>query len=150
MDTCICTALYGDSQNEEVNDASAAGSYYTQLLAIINRSKCIISNHFLTNNSRHHMIRKQVHKRNLDATEKMKNKFSNAKRLKLKILKFQYQTDELERHAVIVVSVDGWENDMVISLREALQKFNRRRDDVYCASISLVATTKNADATKIT
>jgi len=160
-----------DSQNVEVNGASAAGSYYTQLLAIINRLKYIISNHFLTDNSSHHMIRKQVHKQNLDAAEKMKNKFNNAKRLKLKILnavtvkvpnkdrspcnqqqvsgvlvkicndthkirtkcgisKFQYQTDELESHTVKVVSVDGWENDMVILLREALWKFNHRQDDV--------------------
>ena len=89
MDTYVQHS--SDNQNEEANDASAAGSYYTQLLAIINRLKCIISNHFLTDNSRHHMIRKQVHKRNLDAAEKMKNKLNNAKRLKLKILKWEMQ-----------------------------------------------------------
>jgi len=66
-------------------------------------------------------------------------------RTKCGILKFQYRTDELERHAVKVVSVDGWENDSVILLREALWKFNHRQDDKMmfnCASVSLVATTK--------
>ena len=46
------------------------------------------------------------------------------------ILKFQYRTDELERHAIKVVSTDGWEDDVVISLREAAWRFNHRRDDV--------------------
>jgi len=50
-------------------------------------------------------------------------------RTKCGMLKFQYQTDELERHAVKVVSVDGWENDMVISLRQALWKFIHRQDE---------------------
>jgi len=66
-------------------------------------------------------------------------------------LKFQYQTDELERHTVKVASVDGWENDMDISLREASQKFNHIDKMMFhCTSVSLVATTKNADATKTT
>jgi len=39
-------------------------------------------------------------------------------RTKCGILKFQYWIDELERHAAKVVSVDGWENDMVILLRK--------------------------------
>ena len=46
------------------------------------------------------------------------------------ILKFQYCTDELERHAIKVVSTDGWEDDAVISLREAARRYNHRRDDV--------------------
>ena len=45
------------------------------------------------------------------------------------ILKFQYWTDELERHAIKVVTTDGWENDAVISLREAARRFNHRKDD---------------------
>ena len=51
-------------------------------------------------------------------------------RTKYGVLKIQYRTDELERHAVKDVSVDGWENDTVISLREAARKFNLRRNDV--------------------
>ena len=43
------------------------------------------------------------------------------------ILKFQYQTDELERHAIKVVSTNGWEDDVVV--REAARRFNHRRDD---------------------
>ena len=40
------------------------------------------------------------------------------------ILKFQYRTDELERHAVKVMSTDGWEADAVILLSEAAQRFS--------------------------
>jgi len=65
-------------------------------------------------------------------------------------LKFQYWTDELERHAVKVVSVDGWENDMVISLREASWKFNHRQDDVSLCKCKFGCNNKNTHTTKIT
>jgi len=39
-------------------------------------------------------------------------------RTKYGILKFQYWIDELERHAVKVVTIDSWENDMVIYIIE--------------------------------
>ena len=37
----------------------------------------------MSDKSRHCTIREQVHKRNLDVAEKMKNKFNNAKRAKI-------------------------------------------------------------------
>ena len=46
------------------------------------------------------------------------------------VLKTQYRTDELEKNAVKVVGLDGWEDDAVISLREAAKRFNHRKDDV--------------------
>ena len=129
---------------------------------------------FYSEKSHHDTIRNHMQKRNLEAAEKMKNKFNSAKRAKIEkfavgdgvtvrvpnedrgpcdqqhvpgvivkisnnthnirtqygILKFHYRTDELEIHAVEVVSTDGWEDDAVISLQEAARRFNGRRDDV--------------------
>ena len=49
------------------------------------------------------------------------------------VLKTQYRIDELEKNAVKVVGLDGWEDDAVISLREAAKRFNHRKDDVACS-----------------
>ena len=65
-------------------------------------------------------------------------------------MKFQYWTDELERHVVNVVNTDGWEADAIISLRVAAQRFNYRRDDVAVINVSLDATARSKDALKKT
>ena len=46
------------------------------------------------------------------------------------VLKTQYRTDELERCASITGDVEGWENDEIITLREAARRFNRRKGEV--------------------
>jgi len=40
------------------------------------------------------------------------------------VLTTQYRADELERSAVKVVDVNGWESDDMLSLREAARRFN--------------------------
>ena len=65
-------------------------------------------------------------------------------------MKFQYRNDELERHAVKVVSTDGWEADAVILLSEAAPRFSYRRHDFVVTSASLDATARSEDTLKKT
>ena len=46
------------------------------------------------------------------------------------VLTTQYRTDELEKCAVKVVEVNGWESDDLLTLREAARRFNNRGIEV--------------------
>jgi len=46
------------------------------------------------------------------------------------VLKTQYRTDELERCSFVAAEVEGWNDDVVLTLREAARKFNKRANDV--------------------
>ena len=45
-------------------------------------------------------------------------------------LKTRYRSDALEKCAVRVVEMEGWESDNVLTLREAARKFNKRETEV--------------------
>ena len=59
------------------------------------------------------------------------------------VLRTQYRTDELEKCPFKVAEVEGWINEVVITLREAARKFNKRTDVVaVCKCKSTCATRK--------
>ena len=58
------------------------------------------------------------------------------------VLTTQYRTDELERSAVKVVDVNGWESDDMLSLREAARRFNNRETEVSACKCKSQCLTK--------
>lgn len=59
------------------------------------------------------------------------------------VLRTQYRTDELEKCAFNVAEVEGWKNEVILTLREAARKFNKRADAVaVCKCKSTCATKK--------
>ena len=51
-------------------------------------------------------------------------------RIEFGVLKTQYRTDELEKCNLNITEVEGWDNEALLTLREAARKFNKRADVV--------------------
>ena len=64
------------------------------------------------------------------------------------VLTTRYRTDELEKSAVKVVDVDGWESDDLLTLREAARRFNNRETEVAVCKCKSKCLTKKCKCFK--
>ena len=64
------------------------------------------------------------------------------------VLTTRYRTDELEKSAVKVVDVNGWESDDTLTLREAARRFNNRETEVAVCQCKSKCLTKRCKCFK--
>ena len=64
------------------------------------------------------------------------------------LLTTQYRADELEKSAIKVVDINGWESDALLTLREAARRFNNRETEVSVCKCKSKCLTKRCKCFK--